>query len=135
MAIYSCLMCYFKSVCISGVFMCTQDLFFDRFVGLLADNQQATFASSMASAWLSLRLQVLSYYGIMYYVLTLRHFSIYIIHNTRVQNVIDTYRWCNNTKTNHMYIVNAVRCQILCWKRQSEDPAPPPLICQPAADP
>lgn len=35
-----------------------QELFFDRFVKLLADNQRATFAGSMTSAWLSLRLQV-----------------------------------------------------------------------------
>ncbi|CAM9097728.1 unnamed protein product [Laminaria digitata] len=34
-----------------------EELFFARFVTLLADNQRATFAGSMASAWLSLRLQ------------------------------------------------------------------------------
>ena len=35
-----------------------QELFFEKFMTLLADNQRATFAGSMASAWLSLRLQV-----------------------------------------------------------------------------
>lgn len=35
-----------------------KEAFFGRFVGLLAENQRATFAGSMASAWLSLRLQV-----------------------------------------------------------------------------
>ncbi|CAB1098653.1 ABC [Ectocarpus sp. CCAP 1310/34] len=34
-----------------------QEAFFERFVDLLAENQRATFAGSMASAWLSLRLQ------------------------------------------------------------------------------
>lgn len=36
-----------------------------RFIGLLSENQRATFAGSMASAWLSLRLQVKSRFDLM----------------------------------------------------------------------
>ena len=39
-------------------FFWKQELFLKRFVCLLSENQRATFAGSMASAWLSLRLQV-----------------------------------------------------------------------------
>lgn len=42
----------------SWLLFCTQELFLERFIGLLSENQRATFAGSMASAWLSLRLQV-----------------------------------------------------------------------------
>lgn len=40
------------------MFIFRKEAFFRKFVGVLSENQRATFAGSMASAWLSLRLQV-----------------------------------------------------------------------------